>query len=72
MTLAGAGRNLAAAGFALFGAASWVMSALGAISSRPGAAFLGVILGGGLVMAGLAVSLLPGQRIRHRRYFKDA
>jgi hypothetical protein len=48
------------------------MAAVGPISSRPGADFLGVTLGGGLVMAGLAVSLLPGRRTRHHRYFEDA
>lgn len=69
MTLSAAARNLAAAGVSLIGITGWVLSATGSIGSRPGAAFLGVTLGGGLVMTGLALSLMPGRRIRRHCYF---
>lgn len=70
MTLSGAARNLAAAAVTLIGITGWVLSVIGLASSRPGAAFLGVALGGGLVMVGLALSLMPGRRIRRRCYFE--
>lgn len=69
MTLSGAGRNLAAAGVALIGITGWVLSAIGSIGLRPSAAFFGVTLGGGLVMTGLALSLMRGRRVRRRCYF---
>lgn len=70
MALPGVRRNLAGAGFALIGVTAWVLGAVGSIGSQTRVAFLGVTLGGMLVMAGLALSLMPGCRIRHR-YFED-
>jgi hypothetical protein len=70
MALLAAGRNVVGAGFTLIGITVWAVAAIGPTTAHASIAFLGVTLGGGLAMAGLALSLAPARRVR-RRYFHE-
>jgi hypothetical protein len=65
-----AGTNKVKAGVILIGMTVWAVAAVGATAAHPRAAFLGVILGGILAMAGLALCFVPRRRIR-RHYYQE-
>jgi hypothetical protein len=57
-----AGRKVTGAGFAPTGISVWAMAAVGLTDAHPEVAFLWVIFGGVLAMAGLALSFAPARR----------
>jgi hypothetical protein len=57
-------------GFALTGISVWAVAAVGLTAAHPEVAFLGVIFGGVLAMAGLALSFAPARRVR-ASYFDE-
>ena len=62
MAVPRAGRKVTGAGFALTGISVWAMAAVGLTDAHPEVAFLWVIFGGVLAMAGLALSFAPARR----------
>jgi hypothetical protein len=66
MVLPRASRKLAGAGFILIGITVWAMAAVGPTAAQPRVAFLGVIFGGMLAMAGLALNFARRRRVRTR------
>jgi hypothetical protein len=66
MAVPRAGRKVTGAGFALTGISIWAMAAVGSTAAHPEVASLGVIFGGVLAMAGLALSFAPARRVRAR------
>jgi hypothetical protein len=58
-----AGRIVTGAGFALTGISVWLVAAIGLRATHPEVALLGVIFGGVLAMAGLALSFAPARRV---------
>ncbi len=58
-----AGRQVTGAGFALTGISVWAMAAGGLPAAHPEVSLLGVIFGGVLAMAGLALSFAPARRV---------
>jgi len=70
MALSPAGRKATGSASTLIGITVWVVAAFGPTAARPRVAFLGVILGGMLVMAGLALNFARRRRIR-ARYFQE-
>jgi hypothetical protein len=58
-----AARKLTGAGFALTGISVWAAAAVGLTAARPEVVLLGVIFGGVLAMAGLALSFAPARRV---------
>jgi hypothetical protein len=58
-----AGWKVTGASFALTGISVWVMAAIGLKATHPEGALLGVIFGGVLAMAGLALSFVPARRV---------
>jgi hypothetical protein len=59
------------AGFALTGISVWVAAVVGLTAAHPEVALLGVIFGGVLAMAGLALSFAPARRVG-ASYFDEA
>ena len=57
------GRKVTGAGFTLTGVSVWVVAAVGLTADRLEVALLGVIFGGVLAMAGLALSFAPARRV---------
>jgi hypothetical protein len=57
------GTKVTGAGFALTGISVWVVAAVGLTAARPEVALLGVVFGGVLAMAGLALSFAPARRV---------
>jgi hypothetical protein len=63
MAVPRAGRKVTGAGFALTGISVWAVAAVGLTAAHPEVALLGVIFGGVLAMAGLALSFAPARRV---------
>ena len=64
-------KKVTGAGFALTGISVWAVAAVRLTAAHPEAAVLGVIFGGVLAMAGLALSFAPARRIGVS-YFDEA
>ena len=70
MAVPRAGWKVTGAGFALTGIGVWTVAAIGSTDAHPEVAFLWVIFGGVLAMAGLALSFAPARRVE-ASYFDD-
>jgi len=63
MAVRQAGRRVIGAGLALIGISVWAVAAIKLGAAHPEIASLGVIFGGVLTMAGLALSFAPARRV---------